>query len=367
MSDNGVILGQGEIRGVLSRADESARSDGTALRDRFPVWVEVIEGLRAPQCPRTYLPVLAVVLTARALRPASELDVLDIQQQSGTKGYSAASIGKLIIPFAVEQGIDLRSKSSQVMNNQPFTFKSRIEPSMSSPSKAIFYGGFYDAASCVNSLEPEVALEVLALLFDLSRVTAPAAVEAVRIGGGKPALAELVRATAEFAASYSENGRVGQAFVAAVLDVLYGPDRVVLGHTADPDASVPGDVQVEDEGKAWLWTEVKQKSVTTGDVEQFIGEVLSAGGERIHYCAFGNERYPHNIDRMRVARLAGSAQIDVAVFLSPADFVGELLGFAPGSFESVASRLATAMLTRIEEARCSPATAEKYRSLVALV
>jgi hypothetical protein len=32
--------------------------------------------------------------------------------------------------------------------------------------------------------------------------------------------------------------------------------------------------------------------VTTGDVEQFIDKVRKVGGERILYCALGNERYP---------------------------------------------------------------------------
>lgn len=88
------------------------------------------------------------------------------------------------------------------------------------------------------------------------------------------------------------------------------------------------------------------------------------GGERICYCALGNVRYPHNIDRMRVDRLADSAAIDIVIFLSPADLLGELLDLAPGSFNSVASRLATAMLMRIEEAGCSPTTVETYRDLV---
>jgi len=366
MSDSGVTLGQGEIRGALSRADESARSIGAALRSRYPEWVDVIEGLRAPQCPRTYLPVLAVLLTARALRSSSELDVLDIQQQTSKRGYAAASIGKLVIPFAVEQGIDLRSKSSQIMNNQPFTFKARVEPRMSSPLKAAFYDSFYDAANSVNALESDAALDLLALLFDLCRATGATVIEPVSVEGGLRALAALVQATAEFVTTHSDNGRVGQAFVAAVLDVVYGSKHVVLGNTADPDASVPGDVQVAGDSGVWLWTEVKQKSVTTGDVEQFIGKVRKVGGERILYCALGNERYPHNIDRMRIARLTESAAIDVAVFVSPADLLGDLLTLAPGSFNSLASRLATAMLTRLEEAGCPYATTEAYQDLVGL-
>jgi hypothetical protein len=364
VSESGVTLGQGEIRGVLSSADELARSAGVGLRERLPGWAQVVEGLRTPQCPRTYLPVLAVLLTARALRPQSELDVLDIQQQTSRRGFSAASIGKVMIPFSVEQGIDLRSKSSQIMNNQPFTFKARITPRMSSPLKAAHYEAFYSATCSVNALEPSAALSVLALLFDLCRVTAPTVVDVVHVTGGKPALTQVVQATAQFASRHSDNGRVGQAFVAAVLDVLYGANRVVLGNTADPDSSVPGDVQVADDQEVWLWAEVKQKSVTTGDVEQFIGKVRKVGGGRILYCALGNERYPHNIDRIRIARIEENASIEVSVVISPADLLGEMLRVAPGTFDSVASGLATAMVTRLHEAGCQPATLDAYRDLL---
>lgn len=363
MSDPSVTLGQGEIRGVLSRADEVARSEGAALRARRPDWIGIIELLRQPQCPRTYLPVLAVLLTARALRPASELDVLDIQQQTSPRGYAAASIGKLVIPFAVDQGVDLRSKSSQIMNNQPFTFKPRITPSMSSPLKAAHYRVFFDAANRVNQLDSETSLEILALLFDLCRADSRPVDARVLVDGGLSALIRIVGSTSEFAATHSDNGRVGQAFVAAVLDVVYGSSRVILGNTADPDASVPGDVQVVDDEGTWLWTEVKQKSVITADVEQFISKVQNVEGEKILYCALGNERYAHNIDRLRITRIADSLAIDVSVFTSPADFLGEFLRFAPGRFSSVASRLVTAMLQRLDEAGCMPETTEFYRQV----
>lgn len=311
------------------------------------------------------MPVLAVLLTARALRPVSELDVLDIQQQTSSRGYSAASIGKLVIPFAVEQGIDLRSKSSQIMNNQPFTFKPRIMPDMSSSSKGAHYKVFFDAAIEVNQLEPEVSMEVLALLFDICRVDAGVTSEKVVVEGGLAALSRIARLTAEFSGNYSDNGRVGQAFVAAVLDVVYGSSRVVLGNTADPDASVPGDVQVVDDDGTWLWAEVKQKSVITGDVEQFIGKARTVEGEKILYCALGNERYPHNIDRIRISKVADSLAIDVLIFVSPTDLLGEFLRFAPGSFTSVASRLATSMLQRLHEAGCMPKTIDSFRQMVA--
>jgi len=364
VSGNGVTLGQDEIRGILSSADELARVEGEILVDQWSDWVNVVHRLREHQCPRTYLPVLGVLLVARSLRSESELDVLDIQQRTSSRGYAAASIGKALVPFAVEQGIDLRSKSSQIMNNQPFTFEPRIVPGMSKSSKAEYFNDFIAAATEVNAMSSETALVVLALMFHLCRLVPSSTPEVAVIEGGKLVLVDFVERATTFVNSYSDNGRVGQAFVAAAFDVVYGPEFVLLGNTADPDASVPGDVQVVEESGTWLWTEVKQKSVTTGDVETFIAKVRKVGGERLMYCAFGNERYPLNIDQMRIARTADKIGVEVAVFISAADFVGRLLAGAPGLFDAVASRFATCLLQRLIEAGCNPPTIESYRALL---
>jgi len=364
MGTVGVTLVQDEIRGALSQADELARSSGADLVARHQSWVGIVSSLRDQDCPRTYLPVLAVLLTARSLRSSEQLNVLHIQQQTSSVGYAAASIGRLIIPFAVEQGIDLLSRSSQIMNNQPFTYKARIEANMSKPSKAGHFRVFYEAAERVNALDPTVAVEVLACLFHESRISESPRSQPLSVDAGKVELKEIVRTTAEFVISNSENGKVGQAFAASVLDVVYGEDRVILGNTADPDASVPGDVQVTLGSEIWLWVEAKQKSVTTGDVETFINKVRSAGGGRIIYCAFANERYPHNIDRIKIERISDSHGMALSLFISPADMLGQLLDLAPGTFGAVASRLVNSMLTRLEESGCSRTLIDGYGDLI---
>lgn len=362
MSTGGVTLRQEEIRLTLSRADETARFEGDALIARTGSWRHAIEALRVEDCPKTYLPVLAVLLTARTMRSAAELDVLDIQQQTSSRGYAAASIGGLIVSFAREQGVSLRAKSSQIMNNQPFTFKPRILPDMSKPAKAAYYSAFYSAAVEVNALTPTQAADVLALLFHICRVDDQEGVDAVTIGGGKAAMLELLDRTAQFVLAFSDNGKVGQAFVAACLDTLYGSDVVDLGNTADPDAGVPGDVQVRTrEEVAWLWCEVKQKVISTGDVETFIAKVRRVGGGRIHYCALANERYPLNIDQRKVQVLADAAKITVDVYLSPGDYLGAIVNWSPGSFDEVASAFATAMIRRLHESGCHPDTVASYR------
>ena len=82
MVGGGVTLSEEQIRGALSRADLLARDASEVLREKYPEWVDTFNYLSGRDCPRTYLPVAAILLTARSMKDASELDVLDIQQQT---------------------------------------------------------------------------------------------------------------------------------------------------------------------------------------------------------------------------------------------------------------------------------------------
>lgn len=364
MSTGGVTLSKDEIRRVLSNADGRARTQGEGLKSRLPGWVNLIEELRVDVCPRTYVGVLAVLLAARALRPATELDVLDIQRQTGPRGYSASSIGVILIPFATEQGIDLRSKSTAILNNQPFTFKARLEPNMAKAQLKTHYDKFYAGANRVNELSSDEALDVLALLFALSRVDDSTIAHEVSLSGGLYGLRELIERVDSFVTSHSDNGKVGQAFVAAVLDTLYGRDAIILGNTADPDSSIPGDVQAQFASKTWLWCEVKQKPVVSGDVEAFLEKTIRVGGNRVWYCALANVRYPHNIDPVRVERKALTFNTELKVYTSPSELMSEVLTKSPGSFDDVASKLATAMMHRMAEANCPSITLTHFLKIL---
>lgn len=357
MSRQGVTLSGDEILRALSRADELAREEGPRLRTAHHVWAERVGVLREQACPRTYLAVLCVLLIARSLRSPSELDVLAIQKQAGPKGYAAASIGSQLIPFAAEHGIDLRSKSTQVMNNQPFTYKRRIEAGMTSKP---YFDRFFEFASAVEPLSPIDAAEILALAFHLSMVRVES-VPSIVIRGDLDRFTEIIELTTSFVRAHSENGKVGQAFVAAALDAAYGEADVSMGNVADPDASIPGDVQVSDGSGIWLYCEVKQKVVTTGDVKSFIEKVDRRGGERILYAALANERYPRNIDDGQLARAPQSKRIETTVVISPGELLSEVMTRAPGSFSALASRLTTAFVRRMTEAGISLEAIAAYR------
>jgi hypothetical protein len=362
MSSGGVTLSEEQIRRTLSRADLLARDAGDDLRAKYPGWVDTVHYLSGRDCPKTYLPVTAILLTARCMKDSSELDVLDIQQQTSSRGYAASSIGRHLIPFATEQGIDLRSKSSQVLNNQPFTFKKNITPGMTD-RKPVQFARFYEAACAVNELKPHEAHEVLALLFHLSRAVAK---EAVTF---KAALMDWNQARhhftlwARFTDENSDNGKVGLVFVASMLELVYGEQAVAMGQNWDPDVTTPGDVQVLEGLEPWLWTEVKQKPITTGDVQAFCEKVRAVGGGRILYCALANANYRNNLDHGKLAKLAASESIDLTIVESPSSLMDLLLPRCPGLPGALVARMAGAMTRRLAQADVSPDACEKFETI----
>jgi hypothetical protein len=362
MSSGGVTLTEEQIRGALSRSDMMARTAGNEFVSKYPDWCDRIEYLSSADCPVTYLPVLAILLTARSMKDSSELDVLDIQQQTGPRGYAASSIGRILIPFATEQGVDLRSRSSQVLNNQPFTFEPRITPGMTK-RKPEQFAQFYESARAANDLTSEEAAEILAIIFHVRRVTAT---ERPRYEAPEISWEDVLRCFREWARfvdEHSDNGKVGVAFVASMLGLLYGDSDVMMGHNSDPDASTPGDVQVVQNLEPWVWSEVKQKPVTTGDIQTFIEKVRAAGGIRILYCALANGKYPKNLDQDRLIKEARSKSIGLVIVESPAELIDLLLHLAPGAPGRIVATMAEFMSARLIEAGASPDVVSSLEAL----
>lgn len=357
-----IVLRKEEILGLLSRADAASRGLPEDSGDQE--WTRRIDALRQSACPKTYLGVLAVLLTARALHSAETLNVLHIQQQRSERGYSAASIGRLLIPFTVEQRIDLRTRSSQIMNNQPFCFKSEIVAEMSTSTKATYFAQFFESAQLVNRLDPYQAEAILSLMFSLCRTAEPETRSVAPISGGLKTRNRIISATSQFVDDDADNGRVGQAAVAAALDVLFGAENVTMGGIADPDRSVPGDVQVHSDDQVFLWAEVKQKPVTTGDVETFLQKVSNVGGTRMYFCAFANFRYDHNINESTIQHRAEELGAEVMVFRSTHEFLRATMSMSPGTFDTQATRLITRMLSRLSEAGVRPELLDRYEATV---
>ena len=349
-----------EINLALSSADEIARNDGSDLQTKYPNWNSHIDFLGSDGCPVTYLPVTAVLLIARALRSPDDLDVLHIQAKTSNKGYSAPSLGKLLITFAVQQKIDLRSTSSQIMNNQPFTFKAKIEPDMAADHKAQWYSKFYEYANLVNQISSETALEILALVFTKRRFDELPDVNLGYENGGLGSLISLGEKASDYVLENSESGKVGQAFVAALYDVAFPGFETRMGNNNDPSVHIPGDVQTSQDGSYWLWAEVKQKSVATPDVQTFLDRITEIEGDKAMYFALANAPYPQNINLDKLSKEALKRGINLQIFVSPMDAYNWVISFAPGSTIVVANRFANAFNARLRESSVTSELRNKW-------
>jgi hypothetical protein len=362
----GVTLQGESIMRVLANANEDAKRYGEELAAAGDLeeWRAALQILRADPTPKTYLALTAVLLTARAMYPSEKLDVLAIKAGKDPRGYSASSIGTKLASFAKEQGIDLRANSSSPLNNQPFTFKERILEDMGvQPKFEIAWRSFYYLAQKINDASPADAARVLSLLFHMCRRVDAASVSVKVRQGGKASLDKVAAAVAQFTSAHVDGGKVGQAFVAGVLDLLYGAEQVILGDTQDPDASTPGDVQVKDSTGVWLWAEAKQKVIGTGDITGFLRQVRKAGGERVVYFALVNSGYSGQIKPEGIEKEAESLGVGVKVVESAEQALDWFLPMAPGSYATVASALLERTRARLVQSQVKPSILAAFDDL----
>ncbi len=357
-------LRRDDILSALSRADEAARERGDELAAKHTDWATDLAFLGSDECPITYLPVLAVMLTARSIREREQLDVLDIQRGTSARGYSSQSIAKLLITFATQAGIDLRTTSSQVMNSQPFTYKKRVTPDMAGDRVRAAYARFYAAAEGVEQLDSETAGEILAVIFHTRRGLSDPVAELIVSAGDRHALDAILQVTAEFVAENSESGKVGQAFAAALFDLLFPGHQVRMGKNNDPSTTIPGDVQVGSDGRFWLWAEVKQRAVVTSEIQAFVDRVKVIGGDRAMYFALGNALYPQNIDVNQLQKRAVKDGVELTVYSAPEVALSDLLAKAPGSAGIMAEGIANRMLHRLHEAQVTSALESAWQQIM---
>jgi hypothetical protein len=352
---------------TLSEANEMALIGGWKLDDSLRrTWSDHFERLEGDKTPKTYLAVLAVTLCARSMYEQEELDVFAIKAGSGPRGYSAPSIGSKLASFVKEQGIDLRATSSQPMNNQPFTFEDRIVFNMGVQKNSQgHWEGFFAAVSDVQSLQSEVALQVLAMLFERRRLQEKPKVVVHSANVDKASLGQLISVVCEFVSANSESGKVGQAFSSALYSLIYGATNVLQGNSQDPDAGMVGDVHVAYEEVPWLWVEVKQKVVSTGDLKGFLDKVSGQNGARASYFALNNAKYSSNIQDQAVFKHAESLGMEIEIYKDCREAADALLPFAAGSFQQVAESLCLALYHRLIEASTSASAIADFKMKVA--
>jgi hypothetical protein len=234
------------------------------------------------------------------------------------------------------------------------------------PTLKAHWDAFFEVAQYVNDLSSDSALHFLAYIFSKRRKVKVDSKE-YSVGHVDWAKLELTTETiSKFVDYKSDSGKVGQAFASALLDLLYSPDFVDQGNSQDPDAGVPGDVHVRGLAEdIWLWVEVKQQPIQTGQVIGFIDKVSDNDGERILYLALKNSDYPNDISSKKLEKHSAKKKVRVTVFESPGEAIDWFLEYAPGSYAQVLASLLSRMHARLEESGCSAETMREYDQMAA--
>lgn len=358
-----VSINANDAKQILSEINEESKSG--IHGDPAKQWISRIASLELDACPKTYLAMTAVLLLARAMHDLATLDVLEIKKGSSAKGYAAPTLGSAVATFCKEQGIDLRATSSQPLNNQPFTYKSRITQNMGVKRSLItHWESFFESANAINSLTSSDARAILAYLFKIRKKIHKSPTKVLVTKSDWSDVADASEKITDFVEKNSGAGKVGQAFGSALLDLLYGENQVEQGNSQDPDASKVGDVHVNNEiGEPWLWVEVKQVPISTGNILGFINKISDDGAQRSLYLALKNYNYRSNIDMQKIQNTAAKKGLKMTVFQSPKEFIDWILEFSGGTTDVILSELFTRLKARLVEAGVSEAILSEFETI----
>lgn len=246
--------------------------------------------------PKSYIPMLGTALLARATD--ARIDPFALKTRTHKRAYSARSLCKdVLVPCAVEAHVHLGTTGREPLNNQPFFRHERVSRDMVVHASAReSLGQLCDALDAIRDLDEADALDALAAFLRVRIEDAPrspAAWSVERVSGPP----ELITEIARFIASNPENGKRGQALVAACLDLIH--DDVRTTRVFDPSRRWPGDVVVLANDEITIAVEVKQRPATETEILQFTERCAEMGVHRAIAATLDQLKVPLDEDRLQ--------------------------------------------------------------------
>ena len=204
-----------------------------------PQWLERTR--KVAQAPsKTFTAMLGTALLAKATD--SRVDPFALKARNHRAAYSARSLCKdVLVPATVNAGVHIGTTGREPLNNQPFFRHERVGPDMKVHRSVMPHLDYLcECLTAASKLRGSEALEAFAAfllvrLQDGPKLSAPLQIESAF---GIPE-AHRPR-VAEFISSDPENGKRGQALVAACLDLVFEDVRTT--RVNDPSRQWPGDV-----------------------------------------------------------------------------------------------------------------------------
>ena len=291
----GITIKRKDAEDIFLRALQLARSERALPKE----WIDQTNNVAAAES-KTFTAVLGTALLAKATD--RHIHTLALREDAGHKGWSARSLAKeVLVPCCKRADIDIRTTGAEPLNNQPFLRANVVSPEMKvRPGTEADLEYLCQCLELADFLENETALAAFAA-FLRARIKASGGDKGVAIEGKPLAMARLVESTVAFVAAHIEGGKVGQALVAAILDLVF--EDVRTRKVNDPGRKWPGDVGAFVAGKLSLSVEVKQRAFTETEVVQFVDRLATAKVSRGLVAALAQGSTLLATERLSVAAL----------------------------------------------------------------
>lgn len=325
-------------------------------------WLERVDRIGRGQ-QRTFVAMIGTALLARATE--ARVDPLTLKTSADAaqamRAYSARALAQhVLVPVAKAHHVDLGVHGREPLNNSPFYREDRVHRGLRAmhPDELDY---LVDSLERVRQLSRPEAQEALAAFVRLRREVAASSGQSAALWGSTVGLSDLVAVTARFVVQDPEEGRRGQAMVAAGLDLVY--PEVTTSNVHASDRRLAGDVFVREGAQPRIGVEVKQKAVTRDDVLGYAAACARGEIRQAVYVAIAPAQPALPWDEI-VADAAAASGVALIIITSPASFLAFVAALAP-DVDHFVKGFPGRMLARLEELDASHEGREQWAVILA--
>ena len=327
-------------------------------------WLERIRRVAAAPS-KTFTAMLGTALLARATD--ARLDPLSLKTShiahEGRRAYSARAVAQhALVPLSRKYGVDIGTRGAEPLNNQPFFRYVSVHRGMVvRPHVKPHLDYLVETLERLRELPPHELLPALAAFIAVRRRTARRPLPRIEIATEQWLLLEFLVAIERFVTQYPEEGRRGQALVAAALDLSH--QHVELGHVNDPSRRIPGDVILMNEGRQPTSSyEVKQRPASPADILSWANRLADIGLSRGTYVLLAPHQERQPLENLADETLSRRSVV-IEIVLGVQEFLKRCILTGPLTVEEFMTEFPNLMLQRLEEAGVARTTLDEWATL----
>jgi hypothetical protein len=351
----------------LSRAQEVFERAVSLAESGQPLPEEWLERTRrvAAAPSRTFTAMLGTAILARACDSRVDPVALKTTHEPphGLWAYSARGVAKdALVPLSREWGVDIGTRGAEPLNNQPFFRYRSVHRGMAvRPHVRPHLDYLVETLERMRELTPTEIQHALAAFVAVRRRKARRPLPRMVIATDQWSILDFLVAVEAFVTQYPEEGRRGQALVAAALDLSY--QVVELGHVNDPSRRTPGDViPLDDVGTPTSSYEVKQRPASPGEVRGWADRLARAQLSRGTYVLLAPQSNREMFEYLADEILLEKSVVIELVF-GVQEFLKRCILTSPLTVERFMSEFPRRMLERLAEADVAATTLQEWAEL----